>query len=103
MTETASDTKLCCSKLSANEVLAMVISVGGQIVVDENHRIDSICKQLSKVYRNSTEETIYTAIPVISYGRCPHCGGNVVTRERRINGNDTCEDGHVYPSRSSIL
>lgn len=103
MTKTCSDTPLDCSRLSANEVLAMVISVGGQIIVDENHRIDSVCKQLSKAFRKSTEETIYTAIPVIDYGRCPHCGGNVVTRERRINGNDTCEDGHVYPSRSSIL
>ena len=103
MTSTTSDAQLCCSKFQANEVLAMVISAGGQIVIDENHRLDSICKQLSRGYRYSTEETIYTAIPVISYGRCPHCGGNVVTRERRLNGNDTCEDGHVYPSRSSIL
>ncbi len=101
MTKTTSDTQLCCSKFQASEVLAMVISAGGQIVIDENHRLDSICKQLSRVYRFSTEETIYTAIPVVSYGRCPHCGGNVVTRECRINGNDTCEDGHVYPSRCS--
>ncbi len=35
------------------------------------------------------------------YGRCPHCDGDVKQRERRPNGNDTCENGHVYPSRLS--
>jgi len=35
------------------------------------------------------------------YGVCPHCGGVVQERERRLNGNDTCENGHVYPSRLS--
>lgn len=87
--------------MTPGEVLDIVIAAGGQIVVDDNHRIDSIGKQLSKMYRKDTHETIYTAIPMVSYGRCPHCGGNVITRERRLNGNDTCEDGHVYPSRCS--
>lgn len=91
------------SRVTVVEALEMVISAGGQIVVDDNHRIDAIGKQLGKTFRKSTQETIYTAMPVLSYGRCPHCGGNVVTRERRINGNDTCEDGHVYPSKCSIL
>lgn len=102
MTATKEDAELI-ARVTAVEALEMVISVGGQIVVDDNHRIDSIGKQLGKVFRRSTQETIYTAMPIISYGRCPHCGGKVVTRERRINGNDTCEDGHVYPSKCSIL
>lgn len=33
------------------------------------------------------------------YGYCPHCGKAGVFREARPNGNDTCEEGHVYPSR----
>ena len=37
----------------------------------------------------------------LPYGCCPHCGANVTERERRPNGNDTCENGHVYPSRLS--
>lgn len=36
------------------------------------------------------------------YGSCPHCGSAVVTRERRPNGNDACEGGHVYPSKCSV-
>lgn len=38
----------------------------------------------------------------MSYGYCPHCGAPGKNRERRINGNDTCENGHVYPSKSSL-
>ena len=36
------------------------------------------------------------------YGKCPTCGANGVTRERRPNGNDKCERGHEYPSASAI-
>lgn len=35
------------------------------------------------------------------YGYCPHCGSAGKLRERRLNGNDTCENGHVYPSRAA--
>lgn len=41
--------------------------------------------------------------PVLSaYGFCPHCGAKGKMRERRPDGNDTCEKGHVYPSRSAV-
>lgn len=33
------------------------------------------------------------------YGYCPICGAEGVLRERRMNGNDRCENGHIYPSR----
>lgn len=36
------------------------------------------------------------------YGRCPHCGAKCATRERRPNGNDECENGHVYPSSAAV-
>ena len=36
------------------------------------------------------------------YGYCPHCGAPGKTRERRPNGNDTCENGHVYPSSAAL-
>lgn len=32
------------------------------------------------------------------YGYCPRCDAKGVNRERRINGNDKCENGHCYPS-----
>src|SRR5688572_5935829 len=37
----------------------------------------------------------------VSYGFCPRCASPGVRRERRPDGNDTCERGCVYPSASS--
>ena len=37
------------------------------------------------------------------YGNCPECGKPGVSRERRPNGNDVCENGHIYPSKTAIL
>lgn len=36
------------------------------------------------------------------YGFCPHCGKAGGSRERRLNGNDTCANGHVYPSKDAV-
>lgn len=36
------------------------------------------------------------------YGTCPKCGAPVDSRERRPNGNDRCEAGHVFPSRETV-
>lgn len=35
-------------------------------------------------------------------GHCPTCGARGVMRERRINGNDRCENGHTYPSKTAV-
>lgn len=36
------------------------------------------------------------------YGVCPICKAPGMKRERRPDGNDTCRDGHVYPSKNAI-
>ena len=36
------------------------------------------------------------------YGYCPVCGAPASLRERRWDGNDQCENGHEYPSRSAV-
>jgi hypothetical protein len=36
------------------------------------------------------------------YGYCPTCGAEGLRRERRLNGNDTCKNGCVYPSASAL-
>ena len=36
------------------------------------------------------------------YGFCPTCKGLGNTRERRFNGDDTCVNGHKYPSKDSL-
>jgi hypothetical protein len=38
----------------------------------------------------------------MSYGNCPTCGAKGRMRERRPNGNDSCENGHIYPSKNAI-
>jgi hypothetical protein len=35
----------------------------------------------------------------MSYGFCPKCGSKSV---KRINGNDTCEKEHVFPSKDCV-
>lgn len=46
-----------------------------------------------------TADKLTGALPKLGY--CPHCGAAGVQREKRPNGNDTCENGHVYPSRAA--
>lgn len=36
------------------------------------------------------------------YGYCPFCGAHGKTRERRPGGNDTCHNGHLYPSSKAM-
>lgn len=36
------------------------------------------------------------------YGTCPHCGADSIMRERRIDGNDQCRNGHMFPSKMTI-
>jgi hypothetical protein len=36
------------------------------------------------------------------YDLCPTCGAPGISRERRIDGNDRCKNGHVYPSRLAV-
>lgn len=40
--------------------------------------------------------------PETPYGFCPECYKPGKSRERRPNGNDTCVDGHVYPSAKAL-
>lgn len=54
-------------------------------------------KQLRKIMdapHRLTEET--------PYGLCPKCGAPGVAREKRPDGNDTCRNGHIYPSKDAI-
>lgn len=37
------------------------------------------------------------------YGLCPLCGAPGKTRERRLDGNDTCVNGHTYPSKDALI
>ena len=36
------------------------------------------------------------------YGYCPYCAARGKSRERRLDGNDTCENGHTYKSSEAL-
>lgn len=35
------------------------------------------------------------------YGFCPKCGAKGIARERRMDGNDKCVNGHLYKSSAA--
>jgi len=35
------------------------------------------------------------------YGYCPICGSKGILRERRMDGDDKCANGHKYPSKDA--
>lgn len=36
------------------------------------------------------------------YGYCPYCDQPGISRERRLDGNDRCSNGHIYPSAQAL-
>ncbi len=40
--------------------------------------------------------------PNAPLGYCPKCGAKGKFRERRLGGNDVCEERHVYPSTEAV-
>ena len=36
------------------------------------------------------------------YGYCPECGAKGTKRERRIDGDDMCANGHIYFSKKAV-
>lgn len=63
--------------------------------LDFSIRCDTFIEEARELVRQTAEPE--------PYGRCPICGKKGISRERRPNGNDTCEEGHVYPSKNSIF
>ena len=54
--------------------------------------------EAKEILRRAIEQAKEQELPAAVYGYCPKCGAKGVMRERRPNGNDTCANGHVYPS-----
>lgn len=55
--------------------------------------------------RDKPPRTVETYSPTCPsrYGYCPECGAPGVMRERRINGNDRCKNGCIYPSANAVM
>ena len=76
----AKDGKVVMSSMIRNELFA---------------EVNSLLQQTKASLAQPAQE------PVAMYGYCPMCGAKGVSRERRLNGNDLCASGHIYPSRDS--
>lgn len=87
-----------------------IVGQTGQVEVEEfrhqlamallTGRIDRIME--AEVNRSQAEMINKWCEERRGYGRCPTCEGQIVSRERRPNGNDRCERGHVFPSREAL-
>lgn len=74
-----------------------------QPVAHEAPAADAVSAEASsKPATEASAATHLVSADAAPYGYCPHCGAPGKTREKRINGNDTCDNGHVYPSRSAV-
>lgn len=87
------------------KLLAVVIAAGGRVEVTEEHLNEVALRRLMVRCGSGTDSTEFSAEPLAQhqYGYCAHCNSKVVSRERKFDGNDTCESGHVYPSRLSRM
>lgn len=61
----------------------------------------SVQSVLGGAFENEMAKTSNTQ-STSSYGYCPICGAETESRERKFDGNDTCFNGHIYPSKSSL-
>lgn len=52
--------------------------------------------------KHETQQEYFGLVPRGVSGRCPRCLGLVVRRERRMNGNDVCENSHQFPSVDAL-
>lgn len=66
------------------------------VMKENNNKTQSIVI-CSSMYDDKTK-----GIAESEYGRCPKCGSAGALRERRINGDDICMNGHKYASASAI-
>lgn len=59
------------------------------------------CSSCGEPFDKVAASLVKVAVPVeesAPYGYCPACGTPGITRERRPNGYDMCENGHQYLS-----
>ena len=66
--------------------------------LEEGDTTRPVVEQVSKYAAKKTKPLGETP-----YGHCPKCDAPGVLRERRIDGNDRCANGHEYPSRDAVL
>jgi HK97 family phage portal protein len=75
--------------------------------VDPSFDVSLICEPEEEEEEEEDDETITEEENDMEnetnpYGFCPKCGAPGKTRERRPDGNDTCENGCTYPSKDAL-
>lgn len=98
------------AELTGRRVYNVVDGEGVRSVVPEG-MFESLYKELTwhdrQILKQTPEEFAISMIgspgnEPAPYGYCPQCGARGMFRERRLGGNDKCENDHEYPSSSAM-
>lgn len=75
-----------------------------ELIGSDGELYDSMYEKIAALCEHylSTAPAPAVAEPVAVYGYCPYCGARGIMRERRPNGDDRCENKHIYPSREAL-
>lgn len=66
----------------------------------QTHAAICNCRDFVLLYRKDVAPA--PALDAAPYGYCPVCHAPGELRERRPDSNDTCANGHTYPSRNAV-
>ena len=67
---------------------------------DLGKEVSDISEFIAPVFQGGKRIMLEKKAP---YGYCPVCVAPGVERQRRPNGNDTCENGHTYKSSQAVI
>ncbi len=85
----------CDSRLGCvSRILTCPIRFLGWLFLQMARGLKFCERQLEEIMEGNKSESVY--------GTCPKCGGDVMARERRLNGDDICINSHKYPSKDTI-
>lgn len=81
--------------------IAELMRIGNSmVIVKAPHQVDdNDMVGLDDIRRTSEPATL---VDPHNFGYCPTCGAPGVSRERRRDGYDVCQNGHAYPSSQSL-
>lgn len=88
--------------ISLRELAKFAHSLGAKIGYDTRLTFESTNLSGISVELLSSEDSADAELARAPYGYCPHCKSEGKLRERRPQGNDTCREGHVYPSDKAL-
>lgn len=81
--------------------IAELMRIGNSVVVMKGaHQV--LVQDVVRQEDIQLTQGVPQVVDLPAFGYCPTCGAPGVGRERRPDGNDTCQNGHEYPSSQSL-